>query len=165
MRRADAATLIEVRVLVVPERWRLSWHAPLRRLRGAHHLNPLQVRELEDEHETTLIALGNMTAAWDRQMNEIAELKADNARLREIVGRLPKTADGVPITPGMEAFLLPDHPVVATAVLSDQIASGMAIESATENCPAHYDELGVFWFAEAIYSTRAAAEAAREAKG
>lgn len=33
-------------------------------------------------------------------------LAAENARLNEIVGRLPKTADGVPVTSGMEVWRL-----------------------------------------------------------
>jgi len=34
----------------------------------------------------------------------ITALEAENARLRAVVEKLPKTADGVPLTPGMELW-------------------------------------------------------------
>ena len=35
---------------------------------------------------------------------DISALKRDNERLRAIVDKLPKTADGVPVVPGMRTF-------------------------------------------------------------
>ena len=114
-----------------------------------------RVRELEDEHETTLIALGNMTAAWDRQMNEIAELKADNARLREIVERLPVTADGVVVIPRWDEELW--HPEYGEC---EPYRSNDDRWIVFSDC----DRTGIrpFGLVSDCYSTREAAEAARE---
>lgn len=38
---------------------------------------------------------------------EIERLRAENAKLANILGRLPMTADGVAITPGMSVWILP----------------------------------------------------------
>ena len=125
------------------------------KLRAALAAAQQQVRELEDEHETTLIALGNMTAAWDRQMNEIAELKADNARLREIVERLPVTADGVVVIPRWDEELW--HPEYGEC---EPYRSNDDRWIVFSDC----DRTGIrpFGLVSDCYSTREAAEAARE---
>jgi hypothetical protein len=82
----------------------------------------------------------------------VAELEAENAKLREVVERLPKTADGVPITPGMELFYqqAPGHSITRAwasrfpGITYSQPAVGTTAET---------------W---CWHSTRAAAEAAQK---
>ena len=44
--------------------------------------------------------------AVERLAKDYRELKAENERLRAIVGKLPKTADGIPVTPGMTLYAI-----------------------------------------------------------
>lgn len=41
----------------------------------------------------------------DERRSELEQLRDENRRLRAIVAKLPKTADGVPIVPGMTLYL------------------------------------------------------------
>lgn len=82
-------------------------------------------------------------------------------RLREIVGKLPKTADGVPVAPGMELF----H------CCGKRLSNAMFFQSACyfgdnpQKC-FHDDNSGARRIAEwcDVYSTRESAQAAKEAK-
>ena len=81
--------------------------------------------------------------SWGEGIGEIAgvtrEAAAEIRGLRAIVDRLPKTADGVPITPGM--LLYEPHSCHVTDVV-----------------------FGKEWEQRNIYSTRDAAEKARDEK-
>lgn len=48
------------------------------------------------------------THEW-RQRERIADLEAENKRLREALDKFPKTADGEPATPGMRIFCPHGH--------------------------------------------------------
>lgn len=41
--------------------------------------------------------------------DRVDDLEAENASLRAIVAKLPKTADGVPVTPGMTLYLFSNN--------------------------------------------------------
>ena len=75
---------------------------------------------------------------------EIGDLKAEIKRLRAIVNMLPKTADGVPVTPGMVLWYKSPAGIVPTEPLPDwsEVASCLEQE-----------------WGSPFYSTQAAAEA------
>ncbi len=80
----------------------------------------------------------------------ISELKADNARLRTALDQYPKTADGVPVVPGMRLFR-PEVPYSLQALsISKTIAFGP---------PPSKDH----WYCGYCYSKASLALAAREA--
>ena len=79
-----------------------------------------------------------------------AETKEEAARLRAIVDRLPKTADGVVITPGMVVFYHSPAGIIETPPLDSW--------SEIEGTLMEDEDAGPVNF----YSTRAAAEAAKE---
>lgn len=57
--------------------------------------------------------INNLKATLGRLITEKKQLKAENARLREIVEKLPKTMDGVPVFIGSEVWLPDeDHPLI-----------------------------------------------------
>ena len=74
----------------------------------------------------------------DDLRRQLAESKAELAKAREIVGRLPKTKDGVPVTPRMDLYGVngAGHIIV--------------MEAPTSKGPC------MWWYSE-CYSTRAAA--------
>jgi len=82
--------------------------------------------------------------ASDSKQAKIAELEAEIAELEDIVDKLPTTADGVPVVPGMEIW----HPDGRTGTAS--------IAYYGRGCFPSYV------VAEYCYSTREAAEAAKE---
>ena len=84
----------------------------------------------------------------DEQADEIA-------RLREIVGRLPKTADGVPTVDGDEVWCVTNGKVVKAEVginYDRWLCAMYGLGELNQQC------------IEDSYSTEAGAEAAREAK-
>ena len=83
---------------------------------------------------------------------------AEINRLRAIVDKLPKTADGVPVVPGMEVWVLADP--VASGVVVEVMEFGYTIrrdigEQYITTYPGHI-------FGNYGYSTEAAALAAKE---
>ncbi len=100
-----------------------------------------------------------------RLLRELADLKADNEWLKTIVDKLPKTADGVPVTIGMNCVVFDglgysiardDVGVLSILQHADQEAVVVAVRSGGG------DEWTVT--ASDIYSTREAASAAESAK-
>ena len=86
----------------------------------------------------------------------IQALRAERDRLAEIVERLPKTADGVPVTPEQEVW------VPAGVVSSD--ARSYRVVPVDSSLVGVVEEFSIVFVSDNCYSTRAAAEAAR-AKG
>ena len=110
---------------------------------------------------TTLTGSNIPAKAMQREVMRVARealqlhnaLQADNARLRAIVDKLPKTADGVPVVPGMEVWAKKnpsDSTVQSFIVCQDSVWAsrfgGMSRAGA--------------WLISKCYSTREAAEAA-----
>lgn len=91
-----------------------------------------------------------------RLCSTVAEQAAELERLRAVVDRLPKTADGVPVTPGMEVW---KHLKNGKAVSLGTIESIHHYDATTSRWP-YRDQANPY---ELIYSTREAAEAAKEA--
>jgi len=94
---------------------------------------------------------------------EARELLAELARLRAIVDKLPKTADGVPVYVGMRFWIKED---AGDSEFEGWIVTGIGPETAGEND--RYDWVrtnGIGYLTtQVIYSTRAAAEAAAKEK-
>lgn len=91
-------------------------------------------RRLESERESLTLA----SMLFDQAAAELTRLQRRVQELEQIVERLPKTADGVPITPGMKLY--------------------------PRFNPDDEQEAGQLWSRfgfDVQYSTRAAAEAAR----
>jgi hypothetical protein len=84
------------------------------------------------------------------QDKEIAFLKSEVKRLRKIVGKLPKTADGVPALIGMTFYYHSPAGIIETEVINDwgELA-GMFTSDLDE-------------FQARLYSSRKAAEAGRK---
>ena len=76
------------------ERWRCQGCGLLLSLEDSHHF--------EAERITNIIRRDTIKPLQD----QLEQAKADIERLEAIVDKLPKTADGVPITPGMKIWLI-----------------------------------------------------------
>jgi len=96
-----------------------------------------------------------------------AREKADeeNNRLRALVDRLPKTADGVPLVPGMTVFI--PHPHPSNLITEREILAPYGTLACLTKEPAHSGccESTTHRQARECYSTREAAEAARTITG
>jgi hypothetical protein len=55
------------------------------------------------------VEIRNLASDWITQADRVSALEAENAKLRAIVAKLPKTADGVPVVPGMNLWELSTH--------------------------------------------------------
>lgn len=92
------------------------------------------------------------------------------ARLREIVGKLPKTADGVPIVPTMRIYARAEHDIRVNDDEGDGIVSAdvAIIREWPEGQPEVYgratNSSGWRIYPSCWYSTREAAAAAKESK-
>src|SRR5690554_6157274 len=84
------------------------------------------------------------------------ELIAENTKLRAIVDKLPKTADGVPVVPGMALY--PLHPLPGVEDDHGIATIGVYDPATMEHLVHGYGEFRT----GACYSTREAAEAAKE---
>jgi len=91
-----------------------------------------------------------------------AETSAEVKQLRAIVDRLPKTADGVPITPGMTVFI--PHPRPSNLVTEREVVAPYGTLACLTKEPAHCGccESTTHRQARECYSTRDAAEGAKE---
>lgn len=90
-------------------------------------------------------------AKCNRRSRELAALRAEIARLQAVVDKLPKTADLVPIVPGMKLWM-PGRCGPATATLRGQF----------EAYPIYAEGWGMNVAGGAVYSTREAADVAKE---
>jgi len=93
----------------------------------------------------------NMQLIIDKQSQELAEL-------RDITERLPVTADGVPVVPGMRVFMVVDSQILCRCVHNDQVESGFA-----STCPSTL-KASVSRHVKYCYSTREAASEAESAR-
>jgi hypothetical protein len=71
---------------------------PHLRREGEPMVQNLQTHLLRCPRQTRLLVMTEMASLGDK----IATLEADLERLRRMVEKLPRTADGVPVVPGME---------------------------------------------------------------
>ena len=101
------------------------------------------------EHE-----LGMLETVLRRQQREMAEMRKDRAGLQATVDKLPKTADGVPVMPGMAVWI--NSPCVRKYVVLGIKHNQELVEL---NC-----NLGSVLRSDKLYSTREAAEEARAAQ-
>jgi len=62
------------------------------------------IHGLCDELEATRAKYHGLCLACDVKDTRIAELEAERDRLMDVVDKLPKTADGVPVVPGMHVW-------------------------------------------------------------
>jgi hypothetical protein len=87
---------------------------------------------------------------------DLAEAQQKLSAAQAIIDRLPKTADGVPVVPGMAAYSIQPPPAAPTVwdweVVADDTTKLVSLE----------DGQGSSEFTCLLYSTRAAAEAAKE---
>ena len=114
----------------------------------------------------------------------VEELEAENAKLMEVVKKLPKTADGVPVAPGMTVWVPSSVDVEweGPSPFDGYVAEAVAMCDMQNGYDMGRDVGTVDWAAEwlittprgttyswvsidAAYSTREAAEAAQAAKG
>lgn len=112
-------------------------------------------------YDCQLVDTGHSDRIFVLACSELAErledLARENADLRAVVERLPLSADGVRITPGMSVWT------------PKGMFSGTAVQEHTPVLVGDEDMLGEVeeylwtWYAKSCYSTRAAAEAARRA--
>lgn len=127
----------------------------------AHALSKQPPIELASALVSAQRRIQELERGCKERRKDYEELKAENARLREIVERLPKTADGVPATPGTRLYPMypvydDEHPDYDDAArLEYCISDPLSGEFIRE-----HDGLEI----DTCYSTREAAEAAREAK-
>jgi hypothetical protein len=116
--------------------------------------------QLDREYEMAMAAY-DIKGVWDfcrrceENQQEIARintarLRAENKRLTEIVERLPKTADGVAVVPGMDLYEARD------------IFGETEIRKVDSVATTTFPDVVII---EECYSTREAAEAAREGGG
>lgn len=80
---------------------------------------------------------------------EVGQLRTEIERLRAIVDKLPQTADGMPVVPGMRVWRL-EHPTTLGHVV-------MSVRKGSVDL----NGMGTVFQASSLYSTRNAAEAAR----
>lgn len=131
----------------------VAYRSQLKDLAGHEYDLPAALREAE----TATAYRPGSTPALDKWCKEQAELRADNARLQAIVDKLPKTADGVAILPGMEVCI-PHITADPFHILALHKCPGVGLVPQTQEFP----QLAIR--ADAMYSTRAAAEAAQMAE-
>jgi len=106
---------------------------------------------VRSEMQSATVALGrddgdhwevhSFNCAVDTAVRRLSDLQAEVERMKAIVAKLPKTADGVPVVPGMTIFEPPDW--------TPFVASGVSV---FPDCPQHN------MYAQ-CYSTLNAAEA------
>jgi hypothetical protein len=95
---------------------------------------------------------------------QLSRLRSDLAAARGVIERLPKTADGVPVVPGMNlwtATYRADNGPWACGVLAINHESHNAYELVVRDADGNEDEVEAGW----CYSTREAAEQAAKAAG
>jgi hypothetical protein len=96
----------------------------------------------------------------------LQECEAEVKRLQAIVDKLPKTADGVPVVPGMNCYFR-SHPHGTTHKDAGVVCVTLSYDG--DNYEAFLrDGNGDEWWAilpEEVYSTREAAQAAKETDG
>lgn len=115
-----------------------------------------QARDAANSHE----AGGNTDTAdlLDEMSDTIEALRAENERLRAIVDRLPKTADGVPVGPGSVVWGCSPHFLPPTG---EHVREGAVVDKSDW---AVCLDGGAIVALDRCYSTREAANAAREAR-
>jgi hypothetical protein len=95
--------------------------------------------------------------------NKLLVDKAEYERLKRLEAALPKTADGVPIVPGPESRLWYIHPDSHT--IYERSYTADMRDARSHWIGDHQERHDVVWIGvEQCYSTREAAEAAREAE-
>ncbi len=119
------------------------------------------------EMATIDVNLSNMEVdAIRAAIAELIDARAELAKLRAVVGKLPKTADGVPVAPGDTVWYLryirePERCVIAGYSSSDSVCC-------PDNPGSVYFKPSGFsaiWNWNNAYSTRELAEAAMKAGG
>lgn len=116
-----------------------------------HEAMAMQAKRLRGQHSNSKVV---------RLCIEIEQLRAKRDRLAEIVERLPKTADGVPITPGMTAWWY----------TKDECGGGVISSTQIINMSTNLERFGVSFQSgggenpKYLYSTREAALAAKESE-
>lgn len=108
------------------------------------------VRGYSNDEVDYVVGPGIDPGNFDTVVDRLNEQHAEIERLRAIVERLPKTADGVPVTPGMAYWF---------EYMDTPGEFGQLHASEIYNCN------GDVVFNTYCYSTREAAEAARKAGG
>jgi hypothetical protein len=99
------------------------------------------VASQDSEPDTRTICIGLIQQAIN---SATADLRAENERLKEVVEKLPKTADGVPVVPGMTIYDL--RPSGCTPFFVSAVFEKASKHNMYADC----------------YSTREAAEAAQK---
>lgn len=118
--------------------------------------------------ENRTVSASAMT--WLEWHEELLELRAERdalaaelARLRTLEAALPKTADGVPVVPGSGSRLWYIHPDSHT--IYERSYTADMRDARSHWIGDHQERHDVVWIGvEQCYSTREAAEAAREAE-
>ncbi len=117
------------------------------------------MKEITDEHLKAfadVITTGNFQDEFNARValaRECLRLREERKRLREIVSKLPVTADGVPIVPGMNVFSAIDQYLGPTGV---QVITYVGRRGGVYVS----DDGRREWNASCFYSTHAAALAA-----
>lgn len=134
-----------------------------------------RISELEAELSAKAVELQAAQSGLRIEKHEREKLEADNERLQGIVEKLPKTADGVTVVPGMMAWGAFRDGVVEGAIagLSPHCSGKqlLFVPAAGEYDPSDphivnfVDGDCLFAARSVIYSTREAAEAAASGKG
>ena len=97
----------------------------------------------------------------DELTEQLAQAEAENTRLRAIVDRLPKTADGVPVVQGDTLFGVSEIDGRIVRLTADEPTLWAAIEDLPDE---GVSDERVWYFCVNAYSTREAAVREQEAR-
>jgi len=115
--------------------------------------------DLKTEIESAKKAVGNFREILGCQIRKTEALKAEVKRLREIVDRLPKTADGMPVMQGDTLFGVSEIDGRIIRLTADEPTLWAAIEDLPDE---GVSDERIWDFCANAYSTREAAEGAKE---
>ena len=104
-------------------------------------------------------------AIMDRRDNKFARLQAERDALQIVVDKLPKTADGVPVLPGMKLWRLDFDKLRMMEVISlDDLSSSWPATIRMESAGRPVGCASIYrWHIQACYSTREAASSEESA--
>jgi len=146
----------------VRDRWQETG-SQLARLREENPELRRRLAQAEERVKALKKALADMWTLRQEAANARDGARADVERLQAIVDRLPKTADGVPLVPGMTVFI--PHPHPSNLITERVVLAPYGTLACLTKEPAHSGccESATHRQARECYSTRKAAEAARKA--
>lgn len=138
-----------------------SWVADLQ---SGMYVNCVYCGHRYGPNSTTPVTMADALKAHIEQcpQHPMSALKVENMGLRAIVDRLPKTADGFPVVPGMTVFI--PHPRPSNLITEREVVAPYGSVACLTKEPAHSGccESTAHRQARECYSTREAALAAKE---